>query len=264
MSLEIGFVQNVFSKLNSIFRIGRTRSTEEFTSSGTFNVPSNVRLINFILVAGGGGGGSGEDADVTRRGAGGGGGGMGCVAFNYPVTGGDAITVTIGSAGTAGTSSGNGGDGGDSVFDSITVAGGHGGIGGAAPPQLGGKGGNENDITDAQIGWGLTRGVAFIAGGNGGRGGDFTNSLECKDGQTPFSSHTTGVGGQTPEQTTRADAGGGGGASIIGNGGTGGLDDAVGGAATGYGGGGGGSGTSSLEKAGGAGTAGYCLVEYWS
>jgi len=80
-------------------------TSESFTSSGTFSVPSYVTEVDVLVVAGGGSGGS-------TVGSGGGAGGL--IFFPcYPVTSSGTITVTVGCGGPASNTAGQ-----DSVFGS--------------------------------------------------------------------------------------------------------------------------------------------------
>ena len=73
-------------------------SAQEFTASGTFNVPTGVTAIWVTAVApGGGGGGSSNTADYP--GGGGGGSGQGVVRWPMKVTAGGTVSVTINAEG---------------------------------------------------------------------------------------------------------------------------------------------------------------------
>jgi len=117
---------NTSSRAFSI-TINRLFTSQSFTSSGTFSVPSGVTVTDVLVVAGGGG--AGDDY--------GGGGGAGGLIFmpEYPVTPGGTVTVTVGCGGSAGSSpagqpAARGGTGQDSVFGTLTAKGGGGGGGG--------------------------------------------------------------------------------------------------------------------------------------
>jgi len=80
-------------------------TSESFTSSGTFSVPSYVTAVDVLVVAGGGAGGS-------TVGSGGGAGGL--IFFPcYPVTSSGTITVTVGCGGASANIAGQ-----DTVFGS--------------------------------------------------------------------------------------------------------------------------------------------------
>jgi len=123
-------------------------TSESFTSSGTFSVPSGVSTVDVLVVAGGGGGAGG--------GSGGGGGGAGGLIFRpgFPVTPGGTVSVTVGCGGTGSTVANQdnnpGSSGQDSVFGTITAKGGGGGgsIGQAGLPG-GSGGGNGRDTPGA-------------------------------------------------------------------------------------------------------------------
>lgn len=81
------------------------RGQQNFTSSGTFTVPANVRTIQAFLVGGGGGGGrrvyeeNGYDQKTYNGGGGGGGGYTKTVTIN--VTPGQQFAVVVGAGATA-------------------------------------------------------------------------------------------------------------------------------------------------------------------
>ena len=100
------------------------RTQQIFTSSTSFTVPDQVKVINEYLVLGGGGGGG------FSRAAGGGAGGM-VSGTELTVTPGESITVTVGGGGDKGTPSApkQGSNGGESAFGSVKANGGGGGGG---------------------------------------------------------------------------------------------------------------------------------------
>ena len=77
----------------------------EFTSSTSWQVPSDVTSINVIVVGGGGGGKGGHNWDYGGSYYGGKGGNSGTTTTqnSISVTPGQILTITIGSAGTGGT-----------------------------------------------------------------------------------------------------------------------------------------------------------------
>jgi len=188
---------NTSSRAFSI-TINRTVTSESFTSSGTFSVPSGVTSITEVLVVGGGGGGS--------RGGGGGGG----LIFmpEYPVTPSGTITVTIGAGGCAQTSNTQNGDTGDnSVFGSP-------GDPGFSPTSevltaIGGGGGGKHDNNG-------------LSGGSGGGAGTDNNATGGSATQPtqPGNSGAYGFGsGGGNAGAPSSSAGGGGGAGAAGQGG---------------------------------------------
>jgi len=82
---------------------GVTRKVSEFTSTGTFTVPSNCSSVELLVVGGGGAGGGGRGSStVSSPGMGlGGGGGGGVVRQEIvSVTPGASYTVTVGAGGS--------------------------------------------------------------------------------------------------------------------------------------------------------------------
>lgn len=207
---------------------------QKFTQSGTFTVPPGVTKVYISAAAGGGGGGGGGGRSSVAResgGAGGGAAGRSTIKEAVSVTGGQQISVTIGSGGAGGSSGqirgngGNGGSGGTTSFGSLlSLSGGAGGGGGSAS----GSGGSG-------------------ASPGGQWGGDGTANDKAGDG---------GSGGSGPFGT------GGGGGRAGGSGGT----VASGSIAFGYGvggaGGGGAYGSASFGAQGGAGMPGVLIVEW--
>ncbi|SDX12234.1 hypothetical protein SAMN05518669_103341 [Variovorax sp. YR634] len=215
-----------------------------FTSSGSFVVPWYVTTVYVTGVGGGGGGGGTLPVSATGNiVAGGGGGGAGAAAVReaISVTPGASITVTIGGAGAAGAISGNGGAGGTTSFGSLVVLNGGGG---------------------GVLGAGGTTGSAYAggaggAGGTAGTGATFAGAVgaDASDAQV----NVTGSSGFGAN-------------SIFGNAGSSRRGAAnsnlTGVAATGFGSGGGGGGGSysgtatSAGAAGGAGKAGFLMIEW--
>jgi hypothetical protein len=260
--------QTLGVKWASIPSAGSSQS-QEFTSSGTFTVPSGVTEV-WITAIGGGGGGGGSDTAETVKAGGGGGSGELCQNVPVNVTGGGSVSVTIGAAGTGGVGStgANGGDGGDTSFGAFPIVrGGKGGVGAAAgSPSIGGVGGGP--------GGGTAGSYSTPTGGNGARGSAEAPTYFGGAGGGGTASTTTGtggngggaggyIGGTGGAAAGGASGGGGGGSSIYGLGANGGVGGAVGNAATaanyGVGGGGAGSGHGN-DRNGGDGAPGYCLV----
>ena len=236
------------------FRVtkGYARYTSNFTAPtsifpSTGPIPIYPPNVEYLVVAGGGGGGA-------NVGGGGGAGGL-RTATGLSVSGGTAITVTVGAGGVAGVTSGagfQGGTGVSSVFSTITSSGGGGGgyatSAGAINGTAGGSGGGAGSLIDTAVN-DATGGTGIA--GQGFRGGNVTNSATGAGGGGGASA----AGGDTGSATNGP--GGAGSASSIsgtsvtyaGGGGAGGYPSA--GAAGGTGGGGAGGGPTN-----GVGTAG--------
>lgn len=245
--------------------VGGNGSGEQiFTSSGTFTVPTGVRVFFVTAVGGGGGGGGGRangyDVNIGNSGGGGGSGQFvqdKLILIPSTVT---TIAITIGAGGTAGSAGGgNGGNGGSTSFGSyLTMPGGTGGKGAPADdsPAPGGTGGTSGGQSQ--------RGVYVYPcycenSANGGNAGAYVG------GSVPKSSYCSNVG----SNCCYGSSGGGGGASITGNGGTGGscTGSSTGGTGSngGIGGGGGGGGTSYsgyTPGKGGSGGSGYIKITW--
>lgn len=228
--------------------VGHRLLSEEFTSSGTWNVPANIvdRICWVLLQAGGGSGGNSQSAS---DGYSGGGGGSGACAFMFPIhllSGVTSVPVLIGAGGAAGANA----DGSDTSFgDFVTAEGGRTGASSDSTTNLGGLGGGIFDLS-ASTGNAKDYGV-ILTGARGGSGG-----LTSKD-----SSLCRGYKGISPDSLNTT--GGAGGGSIFGNGGVPGTLDNNGSDATVYGAGGGGAGgKSGSTKLGGAGADGYARV-FW-
>jgi len=170
-------------------------TSQSFTSSGTFSVPSGVSSVDVLVVAGGGGGGYE-----------GGGGGAGGLIYRpaFPVTPGGTVTVTIGdggagSPGPAGQG-GLGSNGQDSVFGTLTAKG-------------GGYGGTKNHPN------GTTGRHGNSGGSGGGTGRDMTSPGGGAEQPTqPGDSGTYGFGNPGGRATGSSghSGGGGGGAGAAG------------------------------------------------
>jgi hypothetical protein len=133
----------------------------EFTSSGTWNVPSGVTKILVIACAGGGGGGGGS---ATVGGGEGGYSGSSTVRL-YSVSSDETLTITIGAGGSGGGRGNAGGNGGNtSISGSVsgTLLSLSGGIGGRA---------NWSIYYDGSTCYGRGTGGQSSMFGRGGKGG---------------------------------------------------------------------------------------------
>ena len=198
--------------------------SEEFTSGGTFSVPTGISIVYVTMVGGGGGAGGGYEGSPLV-GSSGGGGGEGFIHRPVAVTPLEDITVTIGGGGVGGSvghPGGNGTAGTNSSFGALLVA-------------LAGAGGRH---AHSQTATGGAGGYADPDGGDGATGGGYVS----------FSGGKGGDGDAYPDVI------GGGGGSLFGIGG-----NSLGADGSGYGSGGAGGQNST---AGGDGTDGYCLIEW--
>lgn len=214
---------------------GVAGNTRTYTANDTWAKPANLKYV-IVEVQGGGGGGGGAAASGGGAAAQAGGGGSGGYSYKKILAAslGSTETVTIGAAGSAGTAGNNaGGAGGNSSFGAHATA--NGGSGGSGMIAESG-----NRVTSGGAGGTAASGDINIAG-------------------------EAGTFGRVSSGWANQDGGGGG--SRFGNGGrnnTGGA--ATGSAGTGYGAGGSGGYDQavSVNRAGGAGTAGIVIVyEYF-
>lgn len=250
-------LDSVDSNVTSSTVSGHPIGQQNFTSSGTFTVPTGVTSVDIVAVGAGGGGGSSDKDDET-----GGGGGGGALAYVNTVstTPGESLTVTVGTGGAGGAGGGDNGAAGNasSVSRSGTIlvqangggGGQHIGAGGAGGTVVtgtggaGGAGGAGSDRNSTDAGGG---GGAGGYSGNGGAGAAFNDG----GGGSAGSGGAAGGGGSGTSNAAR----GGGGVGILGEG-TSGAASADG--ASGNGGSGGANGTfnGGLYGGGGAGAAG--------
>lgn len=100
---------------------GVTQKVQNFTSTGTFTVPSNCTAVKVFAVGAGGGGGSYYSGGTAPWGAAGGGGGGEVIEVDILVTAGASYTVTIGAGGAGGVDS-SAGVGGDTTFGALLTA----------------------------------------------------------------------------------------------------------------------------------------------
>jgi hypothetical protein len=233
---------------------------QSYTAVGsvTWTAPSNVNLVEYLLVAGGGGGGNGYD---TGGGAGGGGGMV--LIGSQEVTPGQSYTITVGFGGTGGAGTRtniNGTDGGNSSFGPVISLGGKGGNGSrSAPGGVGVAGVAQVSSSSAPTaGNGGGNQGSAVGGCGGGGGGAFGNGTNGTG-----SANNPGAGGIGGSGTASSISG----ASITygvgGNGAKGNtaVTGAAGSANTGKG-GGGGSNVSGFAGAGGNGGSGIVIIKY--
>jgi len=202
-----------------------TTSTQTYTSSTTWVVPSGVTSIEVSGVGGAGGGGGGGAKLYTSNKGGGSGGGGGASEYiasrSLSVVSGETLTFTIGAGGTAGSggttspsaptagggggnttisgsisgtiftsNGGSGGTAGANSTASANGAGGSGGAGGSAVSTPPGTAGNSG--TDGSNGT-----TSVVSGGAGGDGPTGGNANTAGSGGSGFgnSGATTGNGG---------------------------------------------------------------------
>ena len=193
--------------------------TQTFTSSGTWNAPSNLAAAPDVQAWGPGGAGAGGSGGSNGGGGGGGGafaeepslGGVtaGVTTLTITLTAGSATTVTGGSvtvsanAGSAGSGS-SGGPGGTAGSNTVKFAGGPGGSSTHSTSQGGGGGGGS---------------ASTVA--NGGTGG---NNSGATGGSAGTGTGAGGAGGTAGGAASAGNAG-----SVPGGGGGGGADSGTGG-----------------------------------
>jgi hypothetical protein len=149
---------------------------QDFTTSGTWVVPSGVLSAEFLVVgAGGGGGGVGNNLDTRYLAAGGGGGGA-VKTVNLSTTPGDTYTITVGAKGT-GVSEAAGTNGGYSeiVLSGTTLIRSHGGGGGTGRTTEGTGSVAPETGTKSSSGGGLGNAADTSSGGGGGGASINTN-----------------------------------------------------------------------------------------
>ncbi len=176
---------------------GGNDQAQEFTSSGTFNVPTGVSLVRLTMIGAGGGGSS---RNLAAGGGGGGGSGELVVDFPVPVTAGAAITVTIGALGAGAVGAGGavaGSDGGNTSFGSWTVLGGKGGNTVGSGGVGGGSNGGAAGATGNPAGVGAlgTSESTHHYGGSGGSGGGNNTTIAGAAGRAGPGFSTGAAGG---------------------------------------------------------------------
>ena len=199
---------NTSSRAFSI-TVNRAYTSQSFTSSGTFAVPSGTTTTDVLVVAAGGGGGPGGPTGAGC-GAGGGGGGAGGLIFMpaYPLTPGGTITVTVGSGGSSNS------NGQDSVFGAPGDPGKH-----ASGDVLTAKGGGAGGTTPLDAGSpGGSGGGGGAGNGSRSAGGSAVQPTQPGDGGAYGFGNAGGTSSGTDYQSG---GGGGGGAGAVGGGNSG-------------------------------------------
>lgn len=243
-------------------------------SSGTLTIPSGISSVTIKAWGAGGAGGNGSGS----TGSGGNGGGGGFAQADISVSGGDVLSINVGSAGAANSGASRGGNGGG--FSSVVRSGstliqaGGGGGGGGTNGDSGGAGGNGGPGGGTGVagsGNGSAGTAAFFNGTAGGGGGSGTAAA----GGTAGSAGTSGVAGNTGAANNAGNGGGSitncttavtgrGGNGGTGAGGSGGIAASCvnggGGGGGRFGGGGGGSASNGAIRGGGGGGGGSNLL----
>jgi Glycine-rich domain len=257
---------HVTSASQQVFPVSGVLQSQEFTSSGTFNVPAGLTSIWLTMIGGGGGGGT-----TIVAGNGGGGGGTGEIVQQDPIpcTASGTITVTIGAAGAGGASgqvtAQPGQNGGDTSITSNGVQyfarGGKGATAGAIGGAGGGIRGGAGGTTGGFGAFGAQESPTYFGGVGGGSGG----ALAANPGIAGTGNAGYPTGSANGISVASQAGGGGGSNSQWGIGGVGGNGGSAGGNApsTSYGSGGGGSGGHATTTLGGGnGAPGYVLIQW--
>lgn len=154
-----------------------SRTIISATGAGTYTVPAGVRAILVECIAGGGAGGSSASLAVSASAGGGGGGGAYSNKFITSLA--TSYSYSVGTGGTASAAGNNaGGNGNDTTFDTTTVV---------AKGGTGGNGGGAGTTTPL-----------FVLGGLGGlaSGGAGDVKLDGSPGETAYMpSGTVGCSG---------------------------------------------------------------------
>jgi hypothetical protein len=175
--------------------INRAWQEVVFTSSGTWNIPANVKWAKFRIWGGGGGGGGGTSGNV-----GSGGGGAGYAEGTISLGSNTSLAIVIGAAGSGG-SAGNAGTAGTASTIAalgITASGGGGGSGNSGTP---GSGGSASGLafTWPGAGGGITvaasSGIPAPGGGAWGNAASFIPFGPGCGGTGFLGSGASGIGG---------------------------------------------------------------------
>jgi hypothetical protein len=174
-----------------------------FTSSGSWTVPTNVNKI-IVEAWGGGGAGGGVAGGGTTGGRGGGGGGA-YARKNISVTPGQNYNIVIGAGGTGTSAAGN--PGGDTTFNSTLVVA-KGGSGGSATTTGGAGGSATNSVGDVKYAGGTGgNGVGTTSSGGGGGGAGSTGAGGSASGITAGTGTSLLGGTGGTGRTTASNAG---------------------------------------------------------
>jgi len=193
--LKLGGPINDYIDFVTNFEANAALKSAAFSSSDTWDVPSDVTKVLAIGWGGGGAGGAGGTG-VAQSGDGGSGAPWGVGVETVTPSG--SVTVTIGAGGTGGA--GTGPNGGPSAFGSVNFRGGRGGLFWSGTsytqPPFGGaaEGGTISQAgADSFASTGGTSAGNWGGGGGAGPGGAGANGVVT--GQPPAAGANTGGGG---------------------------------------------------------------------
>jgi hypothetical protein len=155
-----------FSLTNATYTYSDNYYVINFTNgTGSITFLDNINNVNIIMVGAGGGGAGTPSPSNTYQLYGAGGGGGGQAVLKYNVVNNSTYTASIGSGGS-GNSSAAGSSGGSTIFNSLTVTGGSGGVYGTNIATFG-----LNTTNIGGAGGSGTNGSEVIYTGTGGAGG---------------------------------------------------------------------------------------------
>ncbi len=164
-------------------------TTQAFTASGSFTVPSGVSAVHVTVL--GGGGAAGYHSAMPGGGGGAGGQSSGVVSGLTP---GMVIPVTVGAGGVAPVSPASGGSGGTSSFGTYLSATGGGGGNGGTAAQFAMAGGSGGTGVGGQVNRGGSMGTdGIVVACRGGDGGGPGNGRAASGPLSGFAG--TGYGG---------------------------------------------------------------------